>query len=94
MDIKRFRIKKHRNGTYLPTITKEQKSYQSQFNENFEWLPHIVGNSAIIGLGIYSSYSLYSEYGVSLQELLTDAIIYLSLGCIIAYLIQPKKSDD
>tara|TARA_Y100000022_G_scaffold179406_1_gene170629 strand:+ start:299 stop:592 length:294 start_codon:yes stop_codon:yes gene_type:complete len=94
MDIKRFRIKKHRNGTYLPTIIKKHKSYQSQFDNTFEWLPYIIGNLALIGLVIYSNYSLHNEHGVSFQELLTDTIIYLSLGCVLAYWMQPTKSDD
>ena len=94
MDTKRFRIKKYRNGTYLPTISKKQKSYHSQSYDTFEWLPDILGNSVLIGIVVYSNYTLHIEYGVSFKELVTDMIIYLSLGTILFYWMQPKKSEE
>jgi hypothetical protein len=94
VDTKRFRIKKHRNGTYLPTISKKQKSYQSQSYDTFEWLPDISGNLVLIGLVVYSNYTLHTEYGVSIKELIMDMIIYLSLGTILFYWMQPKKSEE
>jgi hypothetical protein len=94
MNTKKVRVRKQSNGTYLPTITKKQKSYESQFSNTFEWLPYILGNSVITGIVIYSNYSLHTEHGVSIKELAINLIICLSLGAILAYWIQPKESDE
>ena len=50
----------------------------------------IIGNSALIGIVIYSNYSLYTDHGVDFWELFYDGFIYLSLGAVLAYLLIPK----
>ncbi len=86
----RFRVRKQKNGTYLPTITKKQEDNFSSSNTSFEWLPYIIGNSALIGIVMYSNYSLYTDHGVDFWELFYDGFIYLSLGAVLAYLLIPK----
>ena len=90
MDTVRFRIKKQKNGTILPTITKKQKKYLNLSDSSFEWLPHIIGNSVVIGIAIYSNYSLYVDHNVGFWELFYNGIIYLTLGAVFAYLLTPK----
>ena len=45
MNTTRFRIRKHKNGTDMPTITKRQEGYFSPSNSTFEWLPDILGST-------------------------------------------------
>ena len=90
MNTTRFRIRKQNNGTYLPTITKKQEEYFSPSNSAPEWLPYIVGNSIIIGLVVYFNYDMYISNESTLWEIFSDTFIWLSIGGIIAYMLQPK----
>ena len=90
MDTPRFRIRKQINGTSLPTITKRQEEYFSPSNSAPEWLPYIVGNSIIIGLVVYFNYDMYISNESTLWEIFSDTFIWLSIGGIIAYMLQPK----
>ena len=91
MFTKKVRIRKHNNGTYLPTITKRQEDYFSPSNSALEWLPDIVGNTIVIGLLVYINYELYFSYQATLWEIFSDSLIWLSIGCIIAYILHPKE---
>ena len=90
MNTRRFRIRKHINGTLLPTIIKRQEEYFSPSNSAFEWLPYIVGNTILIGLVVYINYDEYISNQATLWEIFSDTFIWLSIGCIIAYIIHPK----
>ena len=90
MNTKKVRVRKQSNGTYLPTITKRQEEYFSPSNAAPEWLPYIVGNTIVIGLVVYINYELYVSYQATLWEIFSDTFIWLSIGCIIAYIIHPK----
>lgn len=91
MITKKVRIRKHNNGTYLPTITKRQEEYFSPSNSAFEWLPDIVGNTLVIGLVVYINYELYVSYQATLWEIFSDSLIWLSIGCIMGYILRPKE---
>ena len=90
MSTTRFRIRKQNNGTYLPTITKKQEDYFSPSNSAFEWLPYIVGNTILIGLVVYINYDKYISNQATLWEIFSETFIWLSIGCIIAYILYPK----
>ena len=91
MNTIRFRLRKQKNGKYLPTITKRQEEYFSSSNSAFEWLPHIVGNALLIGLVVYLNYDKYiSNPSSSLWGIFSNALIWLSIGCVIAYILHSK----
>tara|TARA_Y100000389_G_scaffold169397_1_gene175614 strand:+ start:149 stop:427 length:279 start_codon:yes stop_codon:yes gene_type:complete len=90
MNTTRLRIRKQNNGTYLPTIIKRQEEYFSPSNSAPEWLPYIVGNAIIIGLVLYLNYDMYISNETSLWEIFSNTFIWLSIGGIIAYMLQPK----
>ena len=90
MNTTRFRIRKHKNGTDIPTITKMQEGYFSPSNSAFEWLPYIVGNTILIGLVVYINYDKYISNQATLWEIFSDTFIWLSIGCVIAYILYPK----
>ena len=91
MNTKKVRVRKQSNGTYLPTITKRQEEYFSPSNTAPEWLPYIVGNTILIGLVVYINYELYVSYQATLWEIFSDSLIWLSIGCIIGYILRPKE---
>jgi hypothetical protein len=91
MNTKKVRVRKQSNGTYLPTITKRQEEYFSPSNTAPEWLPYIVGNTILIGLVVYINYELYVSYQATLWEIFSDSLIWLSIGCIIAYILHPRE---
>ena len=91
MNTTRFRIRKHKNGTDIPTITKRQEGYFSPSNSALEWLPYIVGNTVLIGLVVYINYDKYISNRATLWEIFSDTFIWLSIGCIIAYILLPKE---
>jgi len=92
MHAKKIRVRKQSNGTYLPTITKRQEEYFSPSNSAPEWLPYIVGNIILIGLVVYLSYDKYiTNPSSSLWEIFSSNLIWLSIGCVIAYILHPKK---
>ena len=90
MNTTRFRIRKYKNGTDIPTITKRQEGYFSPSNSAFEWLPYIVGNTILIGLVVYINYDKYISNQATLWEIFSDTFIWLSIGCVIAYILYPK----
>ena len=90
MNTTRVRIRKQSNGTYLPTITKRQEEYFSPSNSAPEWLPYIVGNTILIGLVVYINYDKYISNQATLWEIFSETFIWLSIGCIIAYILYPK----
>ena len=92
MNTTRFRIRKQNNGTYLATITKRQEEYFSPSNAAPEWLPYIVGNTILIGLVVYLSYDKYiTNPSSSLWEILSNTLIGLVIGSIIAYILYQKR---
>ena len=92
MNTTRFRIRKQNNGMYLPTSTKRQEEYFSPSSSVFEWLPYIVGNTILVGLVVYLSYDRYiTNPSSSLWEIFSNTLIWLSIGCIIAYILHSKK---
>ena len=91
MNTKKVRVRKQSNGTYLPTITKRQEEYFSPSNTAPEWLPYILGNTILIGLVVYINYELYVSYQATLWEIFSDSLIWLSIGCIIAYILHPRE---
>jgi hypothetical protein len=92
MNTKKVRVRKQSNGTYLPTITKRQEEYFSPSNAAPEWLPYIVGNTILIGLVVYLSYDKYiTNPSSSLWEIFSSNLIWLSIGCVIAYVLHPKE---
>lgn len=90
MNTTRVRVRKQTNGTSLPTITKRQEEYFSPSNSAFEWLPYIVGNTILIGLVVYINYDKYISNQATLWEIFSETFIWLSIGCIIAYILYPK----
>ena len=90
MNSTRYKIRKHINGTYLPTITKRQEEYFSPSNSAFEWLPYIVGNTILIGLVVYINYDKYISNQATLWEIFSETFIWLSIGCVLAYIVYPK----
>ena len=90
MNTTRFRIRKHKNGTDIPTITKRQEEYFSPYNSTFEWLPYIVGNAILIGLVVYINCDKYISNRATLWEIFSDTFIWLSIGGVIAYIFYPK----
>ena len=90
MNATRFRIRKHKNGTNIATITKKQEGYFSPSNSAFEWLPHIIGNTILIGLIVYINYDKYINNRATLWEIFSDTFIWLSIGFVIAYILYPK----
>ena len=90
MNTTRVKIRKQSNGTYLPTITKRQEEYFSPSNSAPEWLPYIVGNTILIGLVVYINYDKYISNQATLWEIFSETFIWLSIGCIIAYILYPK----
>ena len=91
MNTTRFRIKKHKNGTNIPTITERQDGYFSPSNSAFEWFPYIVGNTILIGLVVHINYDKYISNRATLWEIFSDTFIWLTIGCIIAYTLHPKN---
>ena len=92
MNTIKVRIRKQKNGAYLPTITKRQEEYLSPSNSAPEWLPYIVGNTILIGLVVYLSYDKYiTNPSSSLWEIFSSNLIWLSIGCVIAYILHPKS---
>ena len=90
MNTTRVRVRKQNNGTHLPTITKRQEEYFSPSNSAPEWLPYIVGNTILIGLVVYINYDKYISNQATLWEIFSETFIWLSIGCIIAYILYPK----
>ena len=90
MNTTRFRTRKQKNSTSLPTITKRQEEYFSPTNSAPEWLPHIIGNAILIGLVIYINYDMYLSNEATLWQIFSDTFIWLSIGCVIAYILHPK----
>jgi hypothetical protein len=55
-------------------------------------LPYIVGNTILIGLVVYLSYDKYiTNPSSSLWEIFSNNLIWLSIGCVIAYVLHPKE---
>jgi len=92
MNTIKVRIRKQKNGAYLPTITKRQEEYFSPSNSAPEWLPYIVGNTILIGLIVYLGYDKYITNPLSsLWEIFSSNLIWLSIGCVIAYILHPNQ---
>ena len=87
------RVRKQNNGTHLPTITKRQEEYFSPSNSAPEWLPYIVGNTILIGLVVYINYDMYISNEATLWEIFSDTFIWLSIGGIIAHILNPKNGQ-
>jgi len=84
-------VRKQSNTTNLTTKTKRQEEYFSPSNSAFEWLPYIVGNAILIGLVVYINYYQYINNEATLWEIFSNALIWLSIGGIIAYILHPKE---
>ena len=84
-------VRKQSNSTNLTTKTIRQEEYFSPSNSAFEWLPYIVGNAILIGLVVYINYYQYINNQATLWEIFSNALIWLSIGGIIAYILHPKQ---
>ena len=92
MNTTRYRIRKHINGTYLPTITKRHEEYFSTSNSAFEWLPYIIGNTILIGLVVYINYDKFISNQATLWEIFSDTFIWLSIGLLLLISCIPKMN--
>ena len=94
MDTTRFIIKKHKNGTFLPTITRKiQRSYNSDYSDFDFFVDTWLGLIFMMPLIIWAWYYNYQQDGI--EGLLFSAYL-TAIGAYVSYIFDDidNKCDE